>query len=113
VSPVLGPDGLPVRQARIGIYDGELTYESGYGDGMPVKVSPEQLLMRMARRRRDGASNAALIAEFDLIGEARSPFILARALDRGEQMLAKAIVEGREPAETPPDPTPYVDRDDD
>lgn len=111
---LIGPDGLPVKGARVGIYDDDmLVYQDGFDDQMPVKQSPSKLLMEMARRQRDGASLQAIISEFDLMGEARSPFVLQRALARGREMLDAAIASGKEPAESPKPRETYRDRDDD
>lgn len=99
---VIGPDGLPVRAPRIAIYDDQLVHSTGYDDGMPTKQSATALLRKIARYQRDGASHEAIIAKFDLMGEARSPFMLNRALAVGRKLLDEAIAAGKEPAETPP-----------
>jgi hypothetical protein len=98
-KPLLGPDGVPLGMERVRIErtDAGVTYSTGKE---AVTFDPKQLLMAMARRQRDGASHAAIIAEFELVGEARSPFVLERALAMGRQLLDAAIAKGDEPAET-------------
>ena len=93
-----GPDGRPLTGGpRIEVRDAAVTYAD---KGESYTADAEQLLMAMARRKRDGASNEAIISEFDLKGDARSPYILNRALRIGMDMLDRAIAEGRAPAET-------------
>jgi hypothetical protein len=99
MSGLVGPTGDPLGTERAVLEktDAGITYSNGREQ---VTLDPEQLLMAMARRQRDGASHRAIIAEFDLVGEARSPFVLERALKHGRHLLDHAILEGREPAET-------------
>lgn len=73
-----------------------------------IKHTAEQLLMAMARRQRDGASMHAIIAEFDLVGDARDRSTLQRALNVGHNMLERAIKAGATPSET----ILWVSRDD-
>jgi hypothetical protein len=110
---IYGPDGQPVSGpglARIVKTDAGLTYTA---PGQQLSVDPQKILMAMARRRRDGASHQAIIAEFDLIGEARSPFVLERALNVGEKLLNEAIARGEQPAETHGLAVEFLDEDDD
>lgn len=69
-------------------------------DGESLTLKREQILMAMARARRDGASLKRIIHDFDLVGEARHPRVLGRALDEGDRMLTAAIARGEEPEES-------------
>ena len=94
---LVGPDGKPLYP-RLEERDQGITYTSRPGES--YQADPNQILMAMARRQRDGASHKAIIAEFDLVGEATSPFVLERALAMGRQLLNAAIARGEVPAET-------------
>lgn len=99
MTGLLGPDGLPLdRGVRVEVKDSAVTYTRGQEES--YTADPRTLLMAMARRQRDGASHKAIIDEFDLTGDARSPFVLERALALGRAMLDEAIAAGEEPAET-------------
>lgn len=97
VLTLYGPDGAPIGAPRLALDDDELVLEKGEE---VVRQSPEQLLMAMARAERDGMNHKQIIAEYGLMGEAASPFVLNRALRVGRGLLAAAILEGREPAVT-------------
>lgn len=82
--------------------DGKVKLDLGqtYSEGAQVKFDPETLLVAMARRQRDGASLSAIISEFDLVGAARSPYTLQRALNVGHNLLDQQIKAGKSPEET-------------
>ena len=94
---LVGPDGKPLYP-RVEMRDQGLTYTTRPGESYQAK--PQEILMAMARRQRDGASHKAIIAEFDLVGDATSPFVLERALAAGRALLDAAIARGEVPAET-------------
>ena len=97
---IYGPSGRPILQVggpKVEVRDTAVTYAK---DGESYTAEADQLLMAMARRKRDGATNRQIIAEFDLAGRAVHNDVLNRALRVGMTMLDEAIAEGREPAET-------------
>lgn len=69
-------------------------------DGESLRLRRDQLLMAMARAQRDGASLDRIIHDFELVGEARHPRVLNRALALGRALLDTAIASGEEPAES-------------
>jgi hypothetical protein len=98
---ILGPDGNPLRTAghEMRRYrDGTLQLTSPTES---YRADPQQLLMEMARAERDGMNHRQLIAHFGLMGQARSPHVLNRALKVGRQLLEQAIARGLEPIERP------------
>lgn len=98
MSVLYGPDGRPLTGGpEVTVRDAAVTYAD---EGESYTADAEQLLMAMARRKRDGASNRAIVSEFDLKGRATHNEVLNRALRVGMAMLDRAIAEGREPAET-------------
>ena len=97
-SGLVGPEGKPLYP-RVELKDQALTYTERPGES--YQADPEEILMAMARRQRDGASYEAIMAEFDLspkLGVTHA--ILERALAVGRQMLDEAIAAGEVPAET-------------
>ena len=97
-SPLVGPEGKPLYP-RVELRDLAITYTQRPGEGF--QANPEELLMAMARRQRDGSSHEAIIAEFDLspkLGVTHA--VLDRALALGREMLDEAIARGEVPAET-------------
>lgn len=94
---LLGPDGQPLVRGHVEVHDRTITYSK---DGEAYTATADELLMAMARAQRDGMSLKGIIAEFQLVGRARNPVILQRALDLGHRMLAQAIAIGREPEES-------------
>src|SRR5450759_3095627 len=90
---IYGPDGRPVSGpglARIVKTDAGLTYTA---PGQQLSVDADHLLMAMARRKRDGASDAQMFDEFDI-----RPGVLDVTWDsynatirKGEKMLDEAI----------------------
>jgi hypothetical protein len=109
VSNLVGPEGKPLYP-RVELRDQAITYTQRPGESF--QADPEQLLMAMARRQRDGASHEAIMYEFDLspkLGVTHA--VLERALAVGRKMLDEAIARGEVPAETMV--LAYVDDDDD
>lgn len=94
---LFGPDGRPIGTRRVRVNGDSLEYEDAAG---VRRVTWQDQLMNMARRQRDGGSLDQIIDEFGLIGEARNPFLLQRALDKGREMLEAAIAKGEQPEET-------------
>lgn len=108
-SPLVGPDEKPLYP-RVELRDQAITYTQRPGES--YQASPDEILMAMARRQRDGSSHEAIMAEFDLspkLGVTHA--VLERALAVGRQMLDGAIARGEVPAET--HVLAYVDDDDD
>jgi hypothetical protein len=94
-----GPDGQPLYP-RLEMRDQAITYTTRPGESF--SADRRQILMAMARRQRDGASDQAIMAEFDIhpgmLGVTWGNF--HRALTVGRRLLDEAIARGEVPAET-------------
>jgi hypothetical protein len=110
-SPLVGPEGKPLYP-RVELRDLAITYTQRPGESF--QANPEELLMAMARRQRDGSSHEAIMVEFDLspkLGVTHA--VLERALKVGRAMLDEAIARGEVPAETHVRMLVYEENDDD
>lgn len=95
---LFGPDGkTPVGARKVRATEGGLEYEDAAG---VRRVDPKQVLMNAARMQRDGMSLEGIMDALDLVGDARNPFLLQRALDQGHVLLKEAIARGEEPENT-------------
>lgn len=103
---VLGPDGRPANGPRVTLDDSTVTVTHG---DESYSADPEVVLMEMARAQINGWSHKQIIAHYQLVGQAASPFVLERALKTGRDLLARAVAEGREPADARiTDPVDYA-----
>lgn len=112
---IYGPNGAPVSGpglARIVVTDEGITYAS---PGQQMTVNPRQMLMAMARRKRDGASDAQVFDEFGIkpgtLGVTWDSY--NAAIKAGEQLLKEAIARGEAPAETMGTTVEFLDDEED
>jgi hypothetical protein len=69
--------------------------------GTSYRITPEELLLAMARDSRDGMSRDAIRRKYELEQEfGVTDDVLERALARGRELLDRRIAEGVEPAES-------------
>lgn len=103
MSGLLDPHGRPLDSGpppKVEVRDAAITYTTRAGQS--YSADARTLLMAMARRKRDGASDRAIFDEFDIRpGRLNVTWeTYNAALRTGMLMLAEAIAAGEEPAET-------------
>ena len=98
---ILGPDGRPIPG------HGRAMTAEAKGDSVTVQIgedtynaNPLHVLMEMARAQRNGWSQKQIIAHWQLVGQATSPFYLERALEKGRMLLDEAIRRGLIPEDS-------------
>lgn len=95
---IYGPDGVtPILRPVVRDYT-KLEFEGGDND--PIRLAGEDILKRGARMRRDGASSLAIRRALDIEKIVPDGEVFDRALDVGDQLLARDIMEGVEPEES-------------
>ncbi len=91
---ILGPDGRPMQSMTVQQEGSHVTVGVG---GESYSADPKQVLMEMARAQIQGWSHKRIIAHYQLVGRAASPYVLERALATGRQLLVEAIRRGEVP----------------
>lgn len=86
MSGLVGPRGEALARVTR-TEEGDLEADEGPEQ---VRIQPRKTLMQMAASQRGGMSLRGIIAEYQLVGQARDPAILQRALDKGHGLLREA-----------------------
>lgn len=94
---IYGPDGVtPILRPVVRDY----TKVASDGPEDQVRLAAEDVLKRGARMRRDGASSLAIRRALDIDRIVPDGEVFERAMDLGDQLLAKDIRAGIEPEES-------------